>query len=298
MSENYGEQSEPQRPRYGEQPEPQRPYQMPPAPPSWPPSAGPQQPPPGPPGQPPKRSHKARNITLGVVGGLAVIIIASAIANGGKGSSGNPGSSISSIGASTPTTAASSSAPALPADQTKFVSDLRSYMTGQGVSNTSSDAAIAGLGKSICQVASSGGSSSDIAAVLGGKAQADFSIKPGKLVRMAEKDMCPKYLPKPVQVLMRFSGNGIRNSPPFRVGSQVTVRYSFDCSAYGGSGNFIADLQYGNQTSLNSDDQQIANALAGHEAQTTTVYPQDPGKDYYLAVNSECNWSIVVKGTP
>jgi hypothetical protein len=24
---------------------------------------------------------------------------------------------------------------------------------------------------------------------------------------------------------------------------------------------------------------------------TTTIYPQMPGSDYYLAVNSECNWS-------
>lgn len=96
-------------------------------------------------------------------------------------------------------------------------------------------------------------------------------------------------------VLIRFVGSGIKNSAPFNVGSgPLTVTYHFDCAAFGGSGNFAADLLYGNQSSLNSDDQSIANDLAASGGQTTTVYPQDPGQDYYLSVNSECNWRIKV----
>lgn len=72
------------------------------------------------------------------------------------------------------------------------------------------------------------------------------------------------------------------------------MRYSFNCASFGESGNFVADLLYGNQSSLNSDDAQIANALALHGGQTTTVYPQDPGKSYYLSVNSECSWRVKV----
>jgi hypothetical protein len=67
-------------------------------------------------------------------------------------------------------------------------------------------------------------------------------------------------------------------------------------SNFGQSGNFQADLEYGNQSSLNSDDQMIANDLAMQGGQTTTVYPQDPGKDYYLSVNSECSWHLKVVG--
>ena len=101
------------------------------------------------------------------------------------------------------------------------------------------------------------------------------------------------------RVLLRFDGSGIRNSPPFNVGSgALTVRYSFDCAAFGGSGNFVADLLYGNQSSLSSDDQQVANALAASGSQTTTVYPQDPGRDYYLSVNSECSWTVKVSTRP
>jgi hypothetical protein len=77
--------------------------------------------------------------------------------------------------------------------------------------------------------------------------------------------------------------------------SQLTVVYSYDCSSQGGSGNFVADLEYGNQSSSNSDDQTIANALgSGATNVTTTIYPQDPGHDYYLAVNSECNWTVTI----
>jgi hypothetical protein len=97
------------------------------------------------------------------------------------------------------------------------------------------------------------------------------------------------------KVLIRFAGSGIENSAPFNVGSgPLTVHYSFNCASFGQSGNFVADLLYGSQSSLNSDDLPIANGLAMSGAQTTTVYPQDPGRDYYLSVNSECSWRIRV----
>jgi hypothetical protein len=99
------------------------------------------------------------------------------------------------------------------------------------------------------------------------------------------------------RVLIRFDGSGIRNSAPFKVGSgPLTVRYSFDCSSFGQAGNFAADLLNGNQASLNSDDLSIANALAMSGHQVTTVYPQNPGADYHLSVNSECSWKIRVTG--
>jgi hypothetical protein len=101
--------------------------------------------------------------------------------------------------------------------------------------------------------------------------------------------------PPAPRVLLRIAGNGIENSAPFSVGSgALTVHYSFNCSSFGSAGNFQADLLYGDQSSLGSDDQPVANALAMSGSQTTTVYPQDPGKDYYLSVNSECSWKVRV----
>jgi Protein of unknown function (DUF2510) len=96
-------------------------------------------------------------------------------------------------------------------------------------------------------------------------------------------------------VLFTFSGSGIRNSASFTVDSSVvTVRYSYDCSAFGGSGNFIADLVSGSPSSESYDDQSIANQLGSGDSQTTTIYPQDQGSSYHLEVNSECSWSITL----
>ncbi len=93
-----------------------------------------------------------------------------------------------------------------------------------------------------------------------------------------------------------MSGSGIQNSAPVLVTQgHLTVKYSYDCSAFGGPGNFIADLLSGNQSSLNSDDQTIANALGSGGSATTAIYPQNTGSDYHLSVNSECNWTVTVK---
>jgi hypothetical protein len=105
--------------------------------------------------------------------------------------------------------------------------------------------------------------------------------------------------PAAPKILLSLSGSGIENSPPFLVTeSQLTVHYTYDCSGQGGDGNFIADLLSGNQSSLGSDDQQIANALSAGGSATTTIYPTNTGSDYHLAVNSECNWAVVVSTAP
>lgn len=96
-------------------------------------------------------------------------------------------------------------------------------------------------------------------------------------------------------VLITFSGSGIRNSAPFVVNSSsVTAHYSYSCSAFGSSGNFIADMVSGSPSSGDYDDQSIANQLGTGGSQTTTVYPQDQGSTYHLEVNSECSWSITL----
>jgi hypothetical protein len=95
------------------------------------------------------------------------------------------------------------------------------------------------------------------------------------------------------QVLGHLSGQGIANSAPFLVpASPVTVTYTYNCSAAGGSGNFIADLRTPDQS---GDDQSIANALGAGGTVTTSVYPASTGQDYYISVNSECTWTVTVK---
>jgi hypothetical protein len=130
------------------------------------------------------------------------------------------------------------------------------------------------------------------------------------MVRLAERDLCPKYLaavpppppppppPKPV-VLVSMSGNGIQNSAPVNVTqSTLTVTYSYDCSSFGGSGNFIADFISGDPNAGNYDDQQIANQLGSGGSVTTTIYPQNVPGQYHLEVNSECSWSVTITQPP
>jgi hypothetical protein len=96
-------------------------------------------------------------------------------------------------------------------------------------------------------------------------------------------------------VLINFSGSNVRNSAPFIVNSSaVTASYSYDCSGFGGTGTFIADMISGSPSSGPYDDQPIANELGSGGSQTTTVYPQYQGGAYHLEVNSDCSWSITL----
>jgi hypothetical protein len=104
-----------------------------------------------------------------------------------------------------------------------------------------------------------------------------------------------KAQPSAPLVLIKMSGNGEGSSAPFLVNtSTVTATYTYNCSALGQSGNFIADMVNGNQASLNSDDQSIANALGAGGSATTTLYLTNVGQDYHLTVNSECTWSVTL----
>ena len=116
------------------------------------------------------------------------------------------------------------------------------------------------------------------------------------MTRLAEKDLCRKYLPPPPApvVLLNMTGSNIQNSAPFTVNSgTLTVYYTYDCSSQG-TGNFIADLISGSPGSLSYDDQSIANELSSGGSKTTTIYPQDTGQQYHPEVNSECNWSVKI----
>jgi hypothetical protein len=106
-------------------------------------------------------------------------------------------------------------------------------------------------------------------------------------------DSSPSPAPPPSPVtLINMSGSGIENSAPFTVGEgPVTANYTYDCSSFGMSGNFIADLVL---ASGGYDDESIANQLGMGGTVTTTVYPEDPGSQYYLEVNSECSWSVTL----
>ena len=194
--------------------------------------------------------------------------------------------------------AASVSTPAvaLPPGQAKFVAAIRSALAAHGTSNAASDTALAAIGTDIRTLGKDGISQASLIATTAKAGAEDrFSMSAGTFVRTAERDMCPAYLPVPPHVLISMSGNGQGSSAPFPVStSTVTAKYTYDCAADGGSGNFIADMETGDQSSLNSDDQSIANALGAGGTATTTLYPTNVGQDYHLTVISECSWTVTL----
>jgi hypothetical protein len=243
-------------------------------------------PPMGPGPQWPKKRHTIRNVILGATGAIVLIIIIATVANASH-TTGRKQPAASGTGA--PKAVSTPNAPSYTAAETKWYNAvLAKYPQISG----GTEAQIVSLTKQVCKAREAGGSQAQLVSATAGK----LGTSARSFVRGAEKAMCPSQLPVPPQVLLNFSGSGIENSAPFLVNSsQVTVTYNFNCSSFGSSGNFIADLEYGNQTSMNSDDQPIANQLAPSGQTTTTVYPQDPGNDYYVAVNSECSWSVKVE---
>lgn len=82
-----------------------------------------------------------------------------------------------------------------------------------------------------------------------------------------------------------YSGSGITNTPAFTVGPTWKVSYSFDCSNFGQSGNFIL-MEDGTFGALN------VNVLAFTKSGTSYAY-NDAGK-HYLEVNSECAWKVKI----
>ena len=88
-------------------------------------------------------------------------------------------------------------------------------------------------------------------------------------------------------VVAKFSGSGQENTARFTVSSTWKLSYSFNCSAFGGSGNFIVFEDGGNDFSGVS-----VNALAASKTGTSWAY-SDAGT-HYLEVDSECAWSMTV----
>ncbi len=98
-----------------------------------------------------------------------------------------------------------------------------------------------------------------------------------------------------LSVPVQASAYGSATSVPFMVNdSTLNVSYSYDCSSTGGSG-FVAEMISGSPDNPGSDDEGIANESGTSDSATVTVNPQDTPGNYFLQVNSPCDWTIVVQ---
>ena len=99
-----------------------------------------------------------------------------------------------------------------------------------------------------------------------------------------------KPAPQPT-VQLSISGSGSKSTQTFTVGKSWTLDWTYDCSNFGGKGNFQVFV-YTADGSMSFDNSGV-NQLGASGADTE--YYHTAGS-YYLEVNSECNWTISVKG--
>jgi hypothetical protein len=96
---------------------------------------------------------------------------------------------------------------------------------------------------------------------------------------------------KPHKVLLvKESGNGIKNTASFAAPDEWRIRYSYDCSSFGYKGNFQVFVYDG------SDPQDIVvNELGRSGKDTTPIY--QGGDHLHLEINSECEWKVTALAT-
>lgn len=87
------------------------------------------------------------------------------------------------------------------------------------------------------------------------------------------------------KVIFSLSGEGIQNTGQFQMPDSWLLEWSYDCSGFGNSGNFIV-LEDGGQDFSGASVNELG--AGGHG--TTHVYG-DSGP-HYLSMNSECSWTI------
>lgn len=96
--------------------------------------------------------------------------------------------------------------------------------------------------------------------------------------------------PAATKVLLDLPGSGIKQSQKFTAAGDWDLEWSYDCTSFsGGTGNFQIYV-------YNSDNSPVDVAANALGAKGSDVSHQHAGGTYYLKMNSECTWRVVVKG--
>jgi hypothetical protein len=93
------------------------------------------------------------------------------------------------------------------------------------------------------------------------------------------------------QTLLDINGNGSKSTEKFTTQGDWDLRYSYDCSSFGGQGNFQVYIYNGDGSPsfANSGVNQLG-------ASGSDVDHYHTGGTFYLVVNSECAWHVQVIG--
>jgi hypothetical protein len=99
----------------------------------------------------------------------------------------------------------------------------------------------------------------------------------------------PSAAPATLRVLLDKTGSGINTTTKFSAAGDWQIVWSYNCASFGSSGNFIVTV-YDADGSLSDV---AVNELGAKGADTTNEHQ---GGTYYLQMNSECKWHVIVKG--
>lgn len=237
-----------------------------------------------------KKRHWVRNSLIGL-GAFIVLIVVIGVAAGG----GNKASSASSSSASAAPAAAPSPTDTLSSQQHQFISDMRSQYN---FNSAVSDSSIADFGRNICMNAQTGGASQSSLESLAQSSWTNIkSADAYGMVRVAEQDLCPSYLPAQTwHTIATFTGSSNTNTAQFTIqpydSSNWVMKYTYTCSGQmTGTGNFIVNEDGGNDSSGTSSSVQLNNLDSGQNSQTN-VYG-DAGT-HYLQIQTQCPYTITV----
>ena len=117
-----------------------------------------------------------------------------------------------------------------------------------------------------------------------------------QVVQLAEKDLCPAWLPPPRwHKIVVFTGSGDTSTQQFTItsanGGNWVMDYSYDCSGQlGGTGNFIVNEDAGNDSSPSAVA--INNLDAG---QTGAWHVHGDAGTHYLQIQTQCPYTIKVR---
>ncbi len=157
-----------------------------------------------------------------------------------------------------------------------------------------SDAVVLSIGTLTCDdranAMSQAATASAISSLMTGPKAADDPI-----ARLAEKDLCAKYIPAVVShVVAAFTGSSDTSTSQFTISGNDSgnwiMTYSYDCSQQlGGDGNFIVNEDGGNDST--SSAVQINNLDKGQTG-AWNVYG-DAGT-HYLSIQTQCPYTIKI----
>jgi hypothetical protein len=87
--------------------------------------------------------------------------------------------------------------------------------------------------------------------------------------------------------LVDHAGSGQWTSETFTAPSDWYIDYSFDCSTFGSTGNFIVSISGGTPGYSTSGVNELKTSGSG-----STAVHDDSGTGVYISINSECDWTV------